>query len=123
MAEHTHSDQHHGPSYYVKIWGILLVLLIISIVGPELGNRYLTLITAFGIAIIKAVMVAAYFMHLKVEKKYISYMLLAMLLMVAMFFFGTAGDTMKPDGQNWRNEAAHKLIEQHKAMPTEGHKP
>ncbi len=123
MAEHAHSDKHHGPSYYVKIWAILLVLLIISIIGPELGNRHLTLITAFGIAIVKAVMVAAYFMHLKVEKKYISYMLLAMLLMVCMFFLGTAGDTMKPDGQNWTNDAAHKLIEQHKGMSTEGHKP
>jgi caa(3)-type oxidase subunit IV len=123
MAEHAHTEEHHGPKYYIKIWGWLLLLLIISLIGPELGNRPLTLITAFGIAIVKALMVAAYFMHLKVEKKYIWYMLYTMLLMVFMFFLGTASDVMKPDGNNWTNEAAHKLIEQHKSSPSEGQHP
>lgn len=127
MAEHTHKDsshaEHHGPKFYVKIWALLLVLLVISVIGPELGNRHLTLFTAFGIAIVKALIVAAYFMHLKTEKKYIWYMLYTMLLMVAMFFFGTAGDAMKPDGNNWTNDAAHKLMEQHKGVSSEGHHP
>jgi caa(3)-type oxidase subunit IV len=115
MADHAHSkDAHHGPGYYIKIYWILLVLLVISIVGPELGNRTLTLITAFGIAIVKALMVAAEFMHLRVEKKYIWYMLYSMLLMVFLFFLGTAADTMIPHGENWNNEAAQSLIEQHK---------
>lgn len=121
MAEHAHQDEHHGPQFYVKIWGILLVLLVISIVGPMLEHRVLTLITAFGIAVVKALIVAAYFMHLKVEKKYIWYMLYSMLLMVALFFLGTASDTMKTDGANWTNSSAHELIEQHKGSPTEGH--
>src|SRR6478735_3433983 len=114
MAEHAHSKdehEHHGPKFYVKIWALLLVLLIISIIGPMLGHRVLTLITAFGIAIVKALIVAAFFMHLKVEKKYVWYMLYTMLLMVTMFFLGTAADVMKPDGNNWTNEAAHQLIE------------
>jgi caa(3)-type oxidase subunit IV len=120
MADHTqahadtHKDEHHGPSFYVKIYLVLLVLLVVSIIGPELNNRVLTLITAFGIAIIKALMVAAYFMHLKVEKKYIWYMLYSMLLMVCMFFLGTASDVMKPDGNNWTNDSAHRLMDQHK---------
>ncbi|WP_141735416.1 cytochrome C oxidase subunit IV family protein [Oligoflexus tunisiensis] len=116
MADHAHSkdEEHHGPAFYLKIYWILLALLVVSIVGPEIGIRTLTLITAFGIAIVKALMVAAYFMHLKVEKKYIWYLLYSMLLMVFLFFLGTAADSMKPDGNNWTNEAAHKLIEQHK---------
>jgi caa(3)-type oxidase subunit IV len=122
-ASAHHKEEHHGPSYYVKIWAILLVLLVVSLIGPELGFRVLTLISAFGIAIVKALMVAAYFMHLKVEKRYIWYMMLSMLLIVAMFFFGTAADTMKPEGQNWSNEAAKTLIEQHKGTTGASHAP
>jgi len=125
MAEHAHKDEHehHGPKFYVKIWALLLLLLVVSIIGPMLGHRLLTLITAFGIAIVKALIVAAFFMHLNVEKKYIWYMLYTMLLMVCMFFLGTASDVMKPSGNNWTNEAAHRLIEQHKGSTSEGHHP
>ncbi len=123
MAEHVKHEDHHGPEFYIKIWALLLVLLVISVVGPMFGHRILTLITAFGIAIVKALIVAGWFMHLKTEKKYIWYMLMTMLLMVFMFFLGTASDAMKADGNNWTNEAAHKLIEQHKGSTGEAHKP
>lgn len=115
-----HHGAHHGPMYYVKIWALLLVLLIISIIGPELGIKTLTLITAFGIAIVKALIVAAYFMHLNIEKKYVWYILFAMLAMVGMFFFGTAADIMKPTGSNWQKTSALELIEEHKKHPGTG---
>jgi hypothetical protein len=63
--------------------------------------RWLTLLTAFGIAIVKAYIVAAEFMHLKYEKKFITYMLLSMLFIMFIFFFGVAPDVMTPGGQNW----------------------
>jgi caa(3)-type oxidase subunit IV len=111
---------HHGPSHYVKIWAILLVLLVISITGPMLGVRVLTLITAFGIAIVKATIVAANFMHLKIEKKFVHYMLYTMLLVVFLFFAGVWVDVMRPGGQRWENAAAHHLIETHAAGQVEG---
>ena len=123
MAAQEHRQEHHGPKFYYKIYYVLLVLLIVSVLGPELGHRGLTLFTAFGIAIIKALMVAAYFMHLNVEKKYIWYMLLTMLLMVSMFFLGTSADTMRPEGQNWSNEAAKALIHEHQGAATGAHHP
>ena len=58
----------YAPMKYVKIWAVLLVLLAVSIVGPMFEQPTLTLITAFGIAIVKASLVATYFMHLNVEK-------------------------------------------------------
>lgn len=109
-AEHSH----HGPKYYVKLWAILLVLLIISILGPEFGIKILTLITAFGIALIKAYMVAAHFMHLNTEKKIIHYMLYTMLLFMGLFFAGVCVDVMRTEGENWQNVSALKIIqEQH----------
>ena len=119
MAEHT-EDHEHGQAHYVKIWAILLVLLIVSILGPiaapylEVGFLkawMITLLTAFGIAIVKAYLVAANFMHLNIEKKYISYMLGTMLMFMLLFFAGTAPDVMKHEGQNWENVAAEAEIE------------
>ena len=109
MSNHDgqHGDHHgekhdsHPPSYYIKIWGILLVLLVVSICGPMIGIRAVTLFTAFGIAIVKAVIVAAEFMHLKVEKRLISYLLGSMLLLMFLFFFAVAPDVMTAGGQNW----------------------
>jgi len=91
----------HGHTNYVKIWGILVVLLIVSVLGPMLGNVYLTLITAFGIAIIKALLVCGQFMHLNVEKRYIWYMLLTMLMLLGVFVAGSAPDVLKQEGVNW----------------------
>ena len=101
---HDHADANghsHGPSHYIKIWAVLLVLLIVSVCGPMIGIRYVTLLAAFGIAIVKAVIVATEFMHLKYEKKIITYILLTMLLLMAIFFYGTAPDIMRGSGQNW----------------------
>jgi hypothetical protein len=66
-----------------------------------IGIKAITMITAFGIAVVKAVIVAQEFMHLKLEKKYITYMLLTMLMLMFLFFFAVAPDVMKSEGQNW----------------------
>ena len=91
----------HPVSYYVKTWGLLLVLFFVSVVGPMFGHKWLTLITAFGIAIVKAGIVASRFMHLNVEKKFVTYLLLSMVVIMGMLFFGTAADIMKPSGSRW----------------------
>ncbi len=104
MSNHheTETSHHEHPNYF-KIYITLLVLLAISVLGPMVGIKWLTLITAFGIAGVKAYMVAAHFMHLKVEKKYINYFLLISLALMIFFFFAIAADIMKWEGQNWRS--------------------
>ena len=100
-ANHSGQSHSHGASYYVKVWAILLVLFIISVCGPMLEIRAVTLITAFGIAVVKALLVASEFMHLRGEKKYILYMLMTMLFLMFIFYFGTAPDVGTAGGQNW----------------------
>ncbi|HAM72017.1 MAG TPA: caa(3)-type oxidase subunit IV [Verrucomicrobiales bacterium] len=104
----------HSHPNYLLIWGILLALLVVSIIGPMVGNLTVLLITAFGIAVVKAVMVGAYFMHLNIERRYIWYLLLMCVLFLAVLFAGVAPDVMKKEGTNWQNvsgpapvEAAH----------------
>ena len=94
------SDTHHGN--YVRIWAILCVLLVISIVGPFFGIRIITLITAFGIAVVKAYLVAKNFMHINVEPKYVAYLMATMLVFMLLFFAGAAPDVMKFEGSNWK---------------------
>ena len=101
-------DTHEGThTNYVKIWGILLVLLVVSIVGPMFGYLYLTLFTAFGIAIVKAVIVAAKFQHLNTEKRIVWYILITGIVCLVILFVGLAPDIMKKEGVNWRNLAAY----------------
>ena len=93
-------SEFHHPNY-VRIWAILVVLLCISVAGPFLGIPVVTLITAFGIAVVKAYLVAKNFMHLNVEKRLALYMLSTVLVFVFLFFAGTAPDVMRHDGWQW----------------------
>lgn len=129
----AHSDSHseeHPHVNYIKIYVVLLVLLVISILGPEVAKfmpqgigKWITLITAFGIAIVKAYMVCGYFMHMKFERTYITYLMLSGVLGLLVFFSGVAPDVMNTEGTNWVNTSAiehsEKQMEMHEA--NEGH--
>jgi caa(3)-type oxidase subunit IV len=92
---------HH--TNYVKIYLVLLLLFAVSVLGPTLGIAAVTVITAFGLAVVKATMVAGYFMHLNVERRYIWYLLLLMLTFMLVLFAGVSPDVLKSSGQNWRD--------------------
>ena len=133
MSAHGHTAGHgagaahaggHAAHHrnYVKIWGILVVLLVISVVGPMLGIRVITLITAFGIALVKAYMVAKNFMHLDVEKPIVHWLLAIALVLMVLMFSGLAPDVMKETGRNWKKDAGfHHLPAQGHADTTAGH--
>jgi caa(3)-type oxidase subunit IV len=100
MADHAaHADHPHVN--YVRIWQILLALLVVSVLGPMIGIKIVTLITAFGIAVVKAYLVAKNFMHLNLQPRYVLYILGTTLVFMLLFFAGTAGDVMKHSGDNW----------------------
>jgi caa(3)-type oxidase subunit IV len=109
----AHEEHIHEPSYYIKTWAILLVLLVISILGPELEIRAVTLITAFGIAIVKAYLVCKRFMHLDIQPKYVVYFLVTAIAFMLLFFFAVAPDILKHHGTNWTNVGAIAEIERH----------
>lgn len=104
--QHDHHEGGHTPNHYIKIWAILVILLVISVLGPELGVPSLTLLTAFGIAVVKAFLVAKHFMHLNVERRFVVYLLVGCLGLMMVFYSGTSPDVMKHEGENWNNSAA-----------------
>lgn len=104
------SEAHiHHPNY-IKVWAILVVLLIVSVLGPMTGIRSLILFTAFGVAIIKAYLVAKNFMHVNLEKRWITYLLVTCLVFLAILFAGVAPDVMKHWGLHWENNAAKQAV-------------
>jgi caa(3)-type oxidase subunit IV len=100
----TEAHVHH-PNY-VKIWGILVVLLIVSVLGSMSHVREVVLIAAFGVALVKAYLVAKNFMHVNVEKRWVPYLLIMCLLFIAIFFAGVAPDVMKHSGLHWTKNPA-----------------
>jgi caa(3)-type oxidase subunit IV len=108
----------------VRVWQILLALLAVSVIGPFIGAAlnafWITLATAFGIAIVKAYLVAKNFMHVNIEKKFVGYLLVTMLVLMALFFGGVSPDVMKHDGQRWENYAAKAETARRMANPHDG---
>ena len=108
------SDGESHAAHYIKIYGILLVLLAVSLIGPFIGEKmdmmWLTLITAFGIAFVKAWLVLKHFMHVDVERPFIHYSLITGVGFMVLFFAGTAPDVMNHEGTNWENVAAKAEI-------------
>ena len=95
------SEAHAHHPNYVKIWAILLVLLIVSVLGPMLEIRAVTLLTAFGIALVKAYLVARNFMHINLAPRYVTYLAATCLVFMLLFVAGAAPDVMKAAGRNW----------------------
>lgn len=117
MSENNeHHEEHgHGTGHYFKIYVTLLVLFIISVIGPEVGEftgiRMITLVTAFGIALWKARLVVNEFMHLKVEKRIMKWLLTTSVILMLLMVAGVAPDVLNHRGNNWENLAAQAAVE------------
>ena len=134
MAGHSEDKGLFG-NHYVRVYAVLLVLLAISIVGPVVGgalNRQvdvlgmqfslgivITLVTAFGIAVIKAWLVIKNFMHLTIERVIPKLFLAASVLLLALFWGGVAPDVQNHDGRMWENDAAKEAVA--RGIPSEDH--
>lgn len=137
MAAHSDSDSGARSggwlsNHYVKIYLLLMGLLVISIVGPAVAPRlgegqfpglgirvatFVTLVTAFGIAVVKAWLVVKHFMHLSIERPIAKWFLAASVLLLALFWGGIAPDVQNHAGANWENLAAQAAVERGIAEP------
>jgi caa(3)-type oxidase subunit IV len=110
---HAHDEAAHLKLYF-RIYITLLVLFGISVLGPVIGgivgSKSLVIVTAFGVAIVKAYLVCAHFMHLNIEKRYIGYLLTTTLVFMFLFYAGVSPDVMEHHGRNWENVAAQNEV-------------
>jgi caa(3)-type oxidase subunit IV len=106
-----HSGDTAQHSNYARVYLSLVALLVASVLGPLFGIPWLTLATAFGIALVKAALVVQNFMHLRWERRLIGWMLAWSVVLILLLFAGVAPDVMRHDGTNWENTAAKEAIE------------
>jgi caa(3)-type oxidase subunit IV len=106
MTTEAQTESHvHHPNY-VKVWAILVALLVVSVAGSMSHIREVVLVAAFGVAVVKAYLVAKNFMHLTVEKRWVPYLLAICLLLIVVLFAGVAPDVMHHRGLHWTNPSA-----------------
>jgi caa(3)-type oxidase subunit IV len=97
--EHAEAHIHH-PNY-TRVYWILVGLLTVSVIGPMFGIRVVTLITAFGVACVKAYLVAKNFMHINLARRYVTYLVATCLVFMLLFFAGVSPDVMRKEGRGW----------------------
>jgi cytochrome c oxidase subunit 4 len=61
------AEVHHHPSprLYVAIWGLLMVLLCVTVAVNEVDLGQWNFFIAFAIALVKAVLIVLFFMHVR----------------------------------------------------------
>ena len=102
----------HGIDHYWKIYLQLTGLFLISFIGPFVAEALpegkirmgLILVTAFGVAVVKAWLVAKNFMHVTVEKRFIHYGLITALVFMLMFVAAIFPDIKNHEGRKSRDE-------------------
>ena len=121
MTAHAEAHAAHHRNY-VKIWAILSGLLVVSVIGPMLGIRVVTMITAFGIALVKAYLVAKNFMHLDIEKPIVKWLLALALAIMVLLYTLVAPDVEKSSGQHWvKSKDFHYVSDSNKGGHGQGH--
>ncbi|MBI3126376.1 MAG: cytochrome C oxidase subunit IV family protein [Candidatus Tectomicrobia bacterium] len=81
----------HG-SPYLLIWIYLVVLALASVAASLVLPKAAAELTIYLLAVVKAILVALYFMHLKVERFFIHSLTLIPLALVLVLFLGLIPD-------------------------------
>jgi len=104
-----HEAHHHVMPLktYLQVFGALLVLTALTVLVSYANLGPLALGAAMIVAVIKAGFVIGYFMHLKYDTRFHSFIFLGTLLFVGIFFVLTYFDlnTRSMMNQNWDTQA------------------
>ena len=122
-SAHGHDDgqphEHISPlSMYLAVFGALCVLTVVTVAVSYMGFGKAAIYVAMVVAIAKAYMVCAYFMHLKWDDPFNRLVFVSAILFMAIFFVITATDlgfrgqvNPETDTMVLRNEEAAKASE------------
>ena len=103
----VHESHHHilPLKLYFGVFGALIVLTVVTVLVSYAGLGKASLPVAMFVALIKAGLVVGYFMHLKYDDRFNTFIFFATILFVAIFFALTmvdiaTRDAMQPDWSN-----------------------
>jgi cytochrome c oxidase subunit 4 len=93
MIHHETPPEHVvSPVTYLTIFGVLLVLTVVTVAVAFFDLGALNVLVALGIAVIKAAFVILYFMHLRDSSRLTQTVVLVGLLFFVIFLTFTFGD-------------------------------
>ena len=78
--------------HYLNVWFWLMALVLVSVAAASLLPKLQAMVLIFTVAIIKALMVARNYMHLKNEKALFYALALVPLAFIIIFLFGLFPD-------------------------------
>lgn len=81
---------------YIKVFAALIVLTVITVLAAQVDFGALNAIVAFGIASVKAVLVLAFFMHLKYDNM-LNRVIIAssVFFLIVLYFFCTIDEVTR----------------------------
>jgi caa(3)-type oxidase subunit IV len=86
---------YHGHPNYNMIFYALVALMIATVIVDELGlPTNVMVLSVFGIAVVKAYLVMANFMHLKYEPKLVDLFPYLSIVLIVVLFFGVYPDSV-----------------------------
>jgi cytochrome c oxidase subunit 4 len=88
MTDTHGSGEHHGPGVqaYMVVFGALAVFTAISfVVNWALGQNTTSMLIILAVAVVKAILVGLYFMHLVVDWGRLYYLIFPTFILAAMF--------------------------------------
>jgi len=90
----THQQEHHITplSTYLKVYGALVILTILTVAVAHINLGMFNTFVALLIATVKVFLVMAFFMHLKAEGKLNRVTIGSAFLFALIFYFLTASD-------------------------------
>jgi cytochrome c oxidase subunit 4 len=88
MSDHAahHDSESHHIKVYLKVFGGLLVLTVLTVLVSLADLGPLSLPVAMAVAMVKATLVATFFMHLKDDERFNTFIFLAPTLFLALLF-------------------------------------
>jgi cytochrome c oxidase subunit IV len=88
------NEKHHIIPYrtLLSVLSLLITLTLISVFLTQISLGTLTVVIALLIAVVKSSFVLRIFMHLKFEKRFLSAMVIAVSLLIAVVIFITLLD-------------------------------
>jgi len=88
----NHGESHAEPNYWM-VWAALLILTVAEVMVVKLSMPKVVMVVSLcAMALVKAGLVAAYFMHLKFEKHVLIVVVLSPLLLSAILYIGLVPD-------------------------------
>jgi cytochrome c oxidase subunit IV len=100
LVENPHEDHHHVSPVWVftAVFVALLFLTVLTYLVSFAALGPASLPVAMSVALVKASLVVGYFMHLKYEDRFYSFIMLVTVIFIGIFFTFTLFD-MKTSGE------------------------